>query len=71
VDTHPVVREGVRSYLTIHCIAVVGAASDAQEALLEMKKSAPDVIVLDVNLPSMVGGELARRAVAQRRSQGS
>jgi len=61
VDDHPVVREGVRNYLTNHSIAVVGEAGDAKEALRKVKKLAPDVIVLDVNLPNIDGGELARR----------
>ncbi len=61
VDDHPIVREGVRSYLTSRSIAVVGEASDAKETLRKVKKLAPDVIVLDVNLPLMDGGELARR----------
>ncbi|MDP3543434.1 MAG: response regulator transcription factor [Elusimicrobiota bacterium] len=61
VDDHPVVREGVRNYLGNHGIAVVGEAGDANEALRKVKKLAPDVIVLDVNLPHIDGGELARR----------
>jgi two-component system nitrate/nitrite response regulator NarL len=61
VDDHPIVREGVRSFLTNHSISVVGEASDAKEALRKIKKLAPDVVVLDVNLPSIDGGELARR----------
>ena len=61
VDDHPVVREGVRTYLNNHSISVVGEASDAKEALRKVKKAAPDVVVLDVNLPSIDGGELARR----------
>ncbi len=61
VDDHPVVREGVRTYLTNHAITVVGEAADAKEALRKVRKAAPDVIVLDVNLPSIDGGELARR----------
>ena len=61
VDDHPIVREGVRSYLSGHAIAVVGEASDAPEALRKARKLAPDVIILDVNLPSLDGGELARR----------
>ncbi|MFA6434990.1 MAG: response regulator transcription factor [Elusimicrobiales bacterium] len=61
VDDHPVVREGVRSYLSGHAISVVGEAADAPEAVRKIKKLAPDVIVLDINLPSLDGGELARR----------
>ncbi|HAF95964.1 MAG: hypothetical protein A2021_02785 [Elusimicrobia bacterium GWF2_52_66] len=61
VDDHQSVREGMRSYLTSRSIAVVGEASDAPEALRKLKKLSPDVIVLDVNLPSMEGWELARR----------
>jgi two-component system nitrate/nitrite response regulator NarL len=61
VDDHPVVREGVRSYLTNHSITVVGEAGDAKEALRKVKKASPDVIVLDVNLPTIDGGELACR----------
>jgi len=51
----------VRSYLTIHSIVVVGEASNAPEAIRKAIKLTPDVIVLDVNLPCMDGGELARR----------
>jgi len=55
------VRDGVRTYLTLHSIAVVGEASNTAEAIRKVIKLTPDVIVLDVNLPFMDGGELARR----------
>jgi DNA-binding NarL/FixJ family response regulator len=61
VDDHPIVREGVRDYLTHHAILVVGDAGDAKEALRKVTKANPDVVVLDVNLPGINGGELARR----------
>lgn len=61
VDDHPIVRDGVRSYLASRDIAVVGEAADAPEALRKVRKLAPDVIVLDVNLPSMVGWDVALR----------
>ncbi|MDD5209120.1 MAG: response regulator transcription factor [Elusimicrobiales bacterium] len=59
IDDHPIVRDGVRAFLTSCGIDVVGEASDAPEALRKVKKIAPDVIVLDVNLPSMDGWEVA------------
>lgn len=61
VDDHPVVRAGVRAYLTGHGIDVAGEAADSAEALAKAAALAPDVIVLDVNLPSLDGGEVARR----------
>jgi len=61
VDDHPTVRQGVRSYLASRSVTVVGEASDARDTLRKVKKLSPDVIVLDVNLPLMDGGELALR----------
>ncbi len=60
VDDHPTVREGVRSFLVSQGIEVVGAASDDTEAVRKLKKVKPDVIILDINLPGVDGGELAR-----------
>lgn len=61
VDDHPSVREGMRSYLAGRAVEVVGEASDAPGALRKVKKLGPDVIILDVNLPSMDGWDLALR----------
>lgn len=62
VDDHPIVREGVRSYLSNQgSIAVVGETSDGEEALRKAKKLSPDVIILDVSLPTLDGGEVAKR----------
>ena len=62
VDDHPAVREGVRSCLTSQgSFLVVGEAGDDAEAMRKIKKLAPDVVLLDINLPSLDGGELAKR----------
>ncbi len=61
VDDHPAVREGVRAYLTNEGIAVAGEAADDKDALRKLKKITCDVIILDINLPGVDGGELARR----------
>ncbi|HBL18946.1 MAG: hypothetical protein A2X36_03880 [Elusimicrobia bacterium GWA2_69_24] len=62
VDDHPVVREGVRAYLSSQKnIVVVGDAANAADALRKAKELRPEVVVLDISLPSMDGGELARR----------
>lgn len=61
VDDHPAVREGVRAYLSNEGLSVVGEAADDKEALRKLKTLAPDVVVLDINLPGVDGGELAKR----------
>jgi two-component system nitrate/nitrite response regulator NarL len=62
VDDHPVIRAGVRSYLSAQrSITVAGEAADGREALRKLKKAAPDVVILDINLPDLDGGELARQ----------
>ena len=62
VDDHPAVREGVRSYLTIQgSVTVVGEAADDTEALRKLKTVEPDVIILDISLPGVDGGEFAQR----------
>lgn len=62
VDDHPALREGVRAFLTSQgAIAVVGEASDEVEAVKKLKKTEADVIILDINLPGVDGGELARK----------
>jgi len=70
VDDHPMVREGLRSLLDDDDIAVVGEASNAADAVREVGRLAPDVLVLDVELPDRDGlstlAELKRAAPAVR-----
>jgi two-component system response regulator NreC len=60
VDDHAVVRSGLRLLLEhqedIEC---VGEAGNAEEALREARRGAPDVIVLDVVMPGTSGIEAA------------
>ncbi len=60
VDDHPAVREGVRAFLTARGLVVVGEASNDMEAARKLRKLAPDVVILDINLPGVDGGDLAR-----------
>jgi two-component system response regulator NreC len=60
VDDHAVVRSGLRLLLEqqedIEC---VGEAGDAEEALREVRRQKPDVVVLDVVMPGQSGIEVA------------
>lgn len=60
VDDHALVRSAVRQALSAPDIKVVGEASTADEALLLAPQLAPDVLLLDLNLPGTTGLALLR-----------
>lgn len=60
VDDHALVRSAVRQALTAPDIEVVGEAGTAEEALLQAPQLAPDVLLLDLNLPGTSGLGLLR-----------
>jgi two-component system, NarL family, response regulator NreC len=55
-DDHTLVRSGIRRILEAHPgFEVVGEAADGVEALALVREAAPDVIVLDLNMPGSGG----------------
>lgn len=61
VDDHPIFRQGVRRVLESDPgIRVVGAAANGPEALEMARELMPEVVLLDINLPSMNGMQVAR-----------
>ncbi|MDT8341902.1 MAG: response regulator transcription factor [Longimicrobiales bacterium] len=62
VDDHAVVRQGIRAVLEgAEGVEVVAEAGGGEEALELLRTSAPDVLVLDVNMPGTDGLEVTRR----------
>lgn len=58
VDDHEVVRRGVRSLiLSQSSYEVCGEAVDGQDALEKARQLNPDVIVMDVSMPTLNGLE--------------
>lgn len=61
VDDHPVFRAGLHTVLAREpALRVVGEAADSGAALLAVKQSAPDLIVVDIELPGVDGLSLSR-----------
>ena len=60
VDDHALVRSAVRQALTADDLEIVGEAASADEALLLAPQLAPDVMLLDINLPGTDGLRLLR-----------
>jgi DNA-binding NarL/FixJ family response regulator len=66
VDDHPVWRDGLRADLEREGGAeVVAEASDGGEAVEAARKAMPDVVVMDLNLPTVPGVEATRRIVEE------
>jgi len=55
-DDHTLFRQGIRKLLELERdIVVVGEASNGQEMLEILKKTGPDVILMDIGMPKMDG----------------
>jgi DNA-binding NarL/FixJ family response regulator len=65
VDDHDVFRNGLVSLLGEQGIEVVGDAADGEEALELVARLAPDVVVMDLNLPGISGLEAIARLGAE------
>lgn len=58
-DDHILMREGIRQLLEFDgSISVIAEASDGEECLLQLTKTKPDVLLLDINMPKKNGIEV-------------
>jgi DNA-binding NarL/FixJ family response regulator len=65
VDDHPVFRDGLAGLLaTLPDVEIAGTAGTAEEALAVLLDSAPDIVLMDINLPGASGVEATREVLA-------
>ena len=60
VDDHDLFRTGLRNLLEEQGVDIVAEASSGSEALRFVREAAPDVVVMDLNMPGMSGVEATR-----------
>jgi two-component system, NarL family, response regulator NreC len=64
-DDHTVVRDGLRALLEKQPdMAVVGEAADGRESIRLAEEQTPDVVIMDIAMPSLNGIEATRRILA-------
>jgi DNA-binding NarL/FixJ family response regulator len=60
VDDHDLFRTGLRNLLEEQDVVIVGEAATGAEAVQIVRERAPDVVVMDLNMPGMGGVEATR-----------
>ncbi len=69
VDDHPMVAEGIQAILeTYPGINVVATLTNGQDAIDQINKLAPDVVLLDLNMP-VLGGLPATELILEKRPE--
>jgi DNA-binding NarL/FixJ family response regulator len=61
VDDHDLFRTGLRTLLEEQGIEIVGEAQNGSEALRLLREVAPEVVVMDLNMPGISGVEATRQ----------
>jgi DNA-binding NarL/FixJ family response regulator len=62
VDDHPVFRQGLKNVLAVHQdLCIVGEATDGPEAIDLVQELLPDVVLMDINLPTLNGLQATRQ----------
>jgi DNA-binding NarL/FixJ family response regulator len=60
VDDHDLFRTGLRNLLEEQGVDIVGEAGSGHDALRIVRESAPDVVIMDLNMPGMNGVDATR-----------
>jgi DNA-binding NarL/FixJ family response regulator len=64
VDDHDLFRTGLRNLLEEQGVLIIGEAAGGAEAVKIVRELAPDVVVMDLNMPGMGGVDATRHITA-------
>jgi DNA-binding NarL/FixJ family response regulator len=64
VDDHDLFRTGLRNLLEEQGVHVLGEAASGTDAVRSVREIAPDVVVMDLNMPGMGGVDATRHIAA-------
>lgn len=60
-DDHALLRQGIKNVLELEPdLAVVGEAADGEETIRKVAELAPDILLLDINMPKKTGLDVTR-----------
>jgi two-component system NarL family response regulator len=60
VDDHDLFRAGLRTLLEEQGVRIVAEAHDGAQAVAQVREHAPDIVLMDINMPVMTGVEATR-----------
>src|SRR5258708_11106364 len=61
-DDHTILRAGLKMMLNAHHdVEVVGEAHDGSQAISEVERIQPDIVLMDITMPDMNGSEATRQ----------
>ena len=60
VDDHDLFRTGLRNLLEEQGLQIVGEAANGMDGIRLVRELAPDIVVMDLNMPGMTGVEATR-----------
>ncbi len=70
VDDHPSIIEGLTSVFEKEKdFKIVGSANDTKAALVGIRKTNPDLVILDISLPGVLGTTIAKEIVTKYKAK--
>lgn len=67
IDDHPMLRKGVRQLVDLSSeMEIVGETNDGEHGLVLVREMAPDLVLLDLNMPGKSGLETLRELKAEK-----